>query len=111
MAVDIRRQQRLAGGEGESFKPLVSVLLATAIGAADHRVRRGALAEHLTAGGIEDDRFGALSAAVYAEEELSGCHVGSSRLAVKIKSHPLTPTLSPKGARGEREQKFMLFKS
>ncbi len=74
LPVDIGREQGAAGGEGEGVEPLSGALLAATIGAADHRVRGGAFAEHLTAGRIEDDRLGALGAAVDAEEELSGGH-------------------------------------
>jgi hypothetical protein len=75
LAIDIRCQQCLAGGESEGFQPLLGVLLAATVGAADHRVCGGALAEDLTAGGVEDDGFGALGAAVDAQEELLCCHV------------------------------------
>jgi hypothetical protein len=52
-------------------------LLAAAIGAADHRVGSSAQAQHFTADRVEDDGFGALGAAVDAEEQLLVCHGGS----------------------------------
>ncbi|MOA07780.1 hypothetical protein D3C78_1274980 [compost metagenome] len=66
LTVDIRRQQCLAGSDGEGVQPLLGVLFAATVGAADHRVGGGALAEDLTADGVEDDGFGALGAAVDA---------------------------------------------
>ncbi|MNT73858.1 hypothetical protein D3C72_2126140 [compost metagenome] len=68
LAVDLRRQQRTTGGEGESVQPLRRVLFATTVGAADQFMRGGTLAQHLAAERIEDDGFGALGAAVDAEE-------------------------------------------
>ncbi|MNG01860.1 hypothetical protein D3C84_848580 [compost metagenome] len=68
LAVDVRRQQRTTGGEGECTQPLRGVLFATTVGAADQFMRGGTLAQHLAAERIEDDGFGALGAAVDAEE-------------------------------------------
>jgi hypothetical protein len=51
-----------------------------------------------------------LGAAVDTQEELCCCHVWACQIALKIKSYPLTPALSPRGGEGEREQIFMLFK-
>ncbi len=101
LAVDVRRLQGLAGGADERVEPLLNVLFAAAVGATDHRVWRRAQTEHLAAAGIEDDRFGALGAAVDTQEELCCCHVWACQIALKIKSYPLTPALSPMGARGK----------
>ncbi|MNR56615.1 hypothetical protein D3C85_1772210 [compost metagenome] len=68
LAIDIGRQQGATGGEGEGLQPLARVLLATAIDVADQRVSGGAQPQHLAADGIENDGFGALGAAVDAEE-------------------------------------------
>ncbi|MNH35253.1 hypothetical protein D3C79_959240 [compost metagenome] len=68
LAVDVRRQQRTTGGEGECTQPLRGVLFPAAVGAADELVRGGTLAQHLAAVRIEDDGLGALGAAVDAEE-------------------------------------------
>ncbi|MNP30619.1 hypothetical protein D3C76_1236980 [compost metagenome] len=77
LAIDLGREQGAAGGGGEGFQPLLGVLFAATIRAADQVVAGGSLAEHFTTGRVEDDGFGALGAAVDAEEELSNCHAGS----------------------------------
>ncbi|MNG01750.1 hypothetical protein D3C84_847430 [compost metagenome] len=74
LAIGFGREQCAASGGGEGFQPLLGVLFAAAIGAADQAVAGGSLTEHLTIGRVEDDGFGALGSAVDAEEELSGCH-------------------------------------
>ena len=68
LTVYIRCEQGAVGGQGKCFQPLGSVLFATTVGAADQAVGGGALTEDLTAVRIEDDGFGALGAAVDAEE-------------------------------------------
>ncbi|CAI8835677.1 hypothetical protein EMIT0194MI4_20128 [Pseudomonas sp. IT-194MI4] len=68
LTIDIRGEQRATGGLGKGFQPLGSVLLATAIGAADEAVDSSALTEDLTAVCVEDHGFGALGAAVDAQE-------------------------------------------
>jgi len=77
------------GGSGEGVQPFLGVLFTTAIGAADQGVRRGAQAQHLAAGRIEDDGLGALGAAVDAEVEVLLGHDGvlsSLIVGLKIRS-------------------------
>ncbi|MNL51739.1 hypothetical protein D3C87_1748610 [compost metagenome] len=68
LAIDVGRQQRTAGGDGEGIQPLPGILFAATIGATDQRVGGGTEAQHFTADSIEDDGFGALGAAIDAEE-------------------------------------------
>ena len=59
----------------EDIRWLTERLLASAIGTADQTVRGGAQAKYFAAVCVEDDGFGALGAAVDAEEQLLCCHV------------------------------------
>ena len=78
LAVHAGLLQGAVGGGGEGVQPFLGVLFTTAIGAADQAVRGGAQAQHLAAGRIEDDGFGALGAAIDAEVEvLLGHEVGA----------------------------------
>ncbi len=48
----------------ECLEPLLHILLATSVGAADHVMRAGPFAQNLAADGIKHNRLGALGAAV-----------------------------------------------
>jgi hypothetical protein len=64
------------GGRSERIQPFLSVLFATAVGTADQGMGRSAKAHDLAAGRVEDDGFGALSAAIDAEEQVLLGHEG-----------------------------------
>ena len=77
--------QGAVGGFGEGVQPFLGVLFTPAVGAADQGVRGGAQAQHLAAGGVEDDGLGALGAAVDSEEQVLLGHDGVLSIIIGLK--------------------------
>ncbi len=73
-AIHPGRLQGLPGGAGAGLQPLRGILFAAAIGAADQAVGRSAPAQDGAAPAVEDQRLGALGAAVEAEKKRGLSH-------------------------------------